>query len=353
MKTLIVYRLSAMGDVAMLLPILRGVLNSNPDLQIVVVTRPFFANFFADIPQLSVECVDLDKEHKGFSGLVKLARQLKKKYKPVAFFDLHSVLRSQVVSRAINLMGVPVYRIHKDREAKKKAIASKDFSTPFKTTFERYAIPFRQYGIDFEPAEAPLFGFLEESDHLFMFFDVKKDWDKTIKIGIAPFAMHKQKIWPAAYVNQLMDHLQARYNCSIFLYGGGDEELAAFQQWIDGKRNRYMAAKVSNIKEEINLMAQMDVMLAMDSGNMHFAALANTPVFSIWGGTSPKLGFSPYKVDPNFIIEPQEDFPCRPCSVFGGKPCIYADKVRCMHAIKPEQVFKRMSAFLDKSKLAQ
>lgn len=37
-----------------------------------------------------------------------------------------------------------------------------------------------------------------------------------------------------------------------------------------------------NMRTELNLMSHLDVMLSMDSANMHLASLVNIPVVSIW-----------------------------------------------------------------------
>ena len=47
--TLVVIRLSAMGDVTLTLPALRAVLERYPDLHIRLVTRPAFLPLFAGI----------------------------------------------------------------------------------------------------------------------------------------------------------------------------------------------------------------------------------------------------------------------------------------------------------------
>ena len=45
------------------------------------------------------------------------------------------------------------------------------------------------------------------------------------------------------------------------------------------------------LDEELALMSRLDLMIAMDSSNMHMAALSGTKVISIWGGTDPLTGF--------------------------------------------------------------
>ena len=68
-KHIVVIRLSAMGDVAMTVPVLRAFSVHNPDVIITVVSRPFFKPFFDTIPNVSFFGVDLKKRHKGFFGI--------------------------------------------------------------------------------------------------------------------------------------------------------------------------------------------------------------------------------------------------------------------------------------------
>ena len=70
-------------------------------------------------------------------------------------------------------------------------------------------------------------------------------------------------------------------------------------------------------------MSHLDVMLSMDSANMHLASLTGIPVVSVWGATHPMAGFLGYNQDPENVI--QIDLECRPCSIYGNKPCQRGD----------------------------
>jgi ADP-heptose:LPS heptosyltransferase len=97
-----------------------------------------------------------------------------------------------------------------------------------------------------------------------------------------------------------------------------------------------VSGALGGLKNEMLLMSQLDVMLSMDSANMHIASILGTPVISIWGATHPKAGFSGYGQDSR--NEQQLSLPCRPCSIYGKKPCQFGD-LRCMN-IAPETIVK-------------
>jgi len=87
-------------------------------------------------------------------------------------------------------------------------------------------------------------------------------------------------------------------------------------------------------------MSYLDVMLSMDSANMHLASLVNTEVISIWGQTHPYAGFLGWKQLPVNTIQ-CEDLACRPCSVYGNKEC-YRKDFACMNNILPETIINKI-----------
>jgi ADP-heptose:LPS heptosyltransferase len=141
-----VFRLSALGDVAMLVPVLRALLNQFPDLRITVVSRPFFKPLFDGISQVTFYPIDLTNRHKGLLGLFRLAMDLHQ-LKIDAFADIHQVLRSLVVGVFLRLFGIKTVVLDKGRLEKKRLTrCKKKIFKPLKTTHERYADVFRKLG---------------------------------------------------------------------------------------------------------------------------------------------------------------------------------------------------------------
>ena len=111
-------RLSAMGDVAMTVPVLRAFVKQYPNVKITVISRPFFKPFFENIPNVAFFAFDEKERHKGFPGLIRLFADLKP-LKIDAFADLHNVLRSKVVRTLFALSGKKVAAVDKGRAEKK------------------------------------------------------------------------------------------------------------------------------------------------------------------------------------------------------------------------------------------
>ena len=141
-----VMRLSAMGDVAMTVPVLRAFVNQYPEVKITVVSRPFFKPFFDGIPNLSFFAFDEKEKHKGFLGLLRLFKDLKC-LNIDAFADLHNVLRSKIIRNLFALSGKKTASLDKGRDGKKALTRPENkIFKPLTTMFERHTKVFEQLG---------------------------------------------------------------------------------------------------------------------------------------------------------------------------------------------------------------
>ncbi|MBO9593723.1 MAG: glycosyltransferase family 9 protein [Niabella sp.] len=347
-KHILVFRFSALGDAAMTVPVLRLLLAQHPGLQVTMVSVPFHAPLFENIDRLHFYGADIRKQYKGLRGLVTLARRLKTAVPFDAVADLHDVLRTKIIRR---LLGpVPIAVIDKGRGEKKELTRPHNKKLrPLKTTFQRYADVFAKLGVPVVINDQ-MSGIRHEtldisrqrSAILSAKFQIP---DAKSRIGIAPFAKHAAKMYPLEKMEQVVRLLQQDAGSMIFLFGS-KAEAPLLEQWAAGHPNIRVAAGQYAFAEELQLIAQMDVMLTMDSANMHLASLYGVPVVSIWGGTHPWLGFYGWGQDPENAV--QTDLACRPSSVFGNKPCPVHGEAGCMQEITPEQVYQKLSKFLHK-----
>lgn len=152
-------------------------------------------------------------------------------------------------------------------------------------------------------------------------------------------AAHVGKIYPLSKQEQVISLLSERKNTKILLFGGGAKEIEVLAKWERQYPNVISTAGKLTLNSELALMSHLDVMLSMDSANMHLASLVNIPVVSIWGATHPYAGFMGWKQLPDNAV--QVDLPCRPCSIFGNKPCWRKDYA-CLQGITPEMVVHRI-----------
>jgi len=322
MTTTLVIRLSSLGDVAIAIPVLYSVAKKYPDDHFLLLTKSAGESLFVNKPSnLTVFPIDTKGKHKGIKGLLRLLRELsphiRKKELKVA--DLHGVIRSFLLDYYFRFRGYPVAIIDKGRKEKRRLVRRKNkILQPLKTSIDRYREVFEKLGYDSSLCFTGLFSERPAKEHS--------------RIGIAPFAKHKGKMYPLKLMEKVVSLLSEIPGLQITLWGSKDEQKF-LKTWTDRYPNTTLVAGQMSLQEELFLMNQLDLMVSMDSANMHFASLVNTPVVSIWGATHPYAGFYGFNQDPSNAV--QIDLPCRPCSIFGNKSCFRGDYA-CLTQIAPE-----------------
>lgn len=341
-KHILVIRLSAMGDVAMTVPVLRALVLQHKEVKITVVSRPFFKPFFDGISNVDFVSVDLNKRHKGFLGLLKLYSDLKK-LEIDAVADLHNVLRSKVVRTLFALSGNKVAFTDKGR-AEKKALTSltnKVFK-PVKPMVERHVETFKKLGfsIDLKHPNFPPKAVLSD-EMLKITGNKNQNW-----LGIAPFAQYQSKVYPLDLMQQVIDGLAENKNQKIFLFGGGDKEIQLLNQLQNQHENAIVLAGKLKFKQELEVISNLDIMLSMDSGNAHIAAMLGVKVITLWGATHPFAGFSPFNQPlENCLVSDREKYPFLPTSIYGNKKVDGYEDV--MRSISVESIVKKINLILN------
>ncbi|MDR1762857.1 MAG: glycosyltransferase family 9 protein [Dysgonamonadaceae bacterium] len=334
MNLTIVIRLSALGDTAILLPALYSAARRYPGEQFVLVTKTQFAPIFINRPpNLQIEGIDVRGGHAGFRGLMRFIARLKKiakGYEKIRIADMHGLPRSRAISLAFWLKGAKTAAIDKGRIDKWRLTRRRNkILKPLKTSLQRYCEVFAKIGL---PTEITF-------DRLFP----EKPKTDEIRIGIAPFARHPGKTWKPDKMEKLLQMLTKSGDKRIFLFGSGAEapQLAAWSLKYAGVES--LAGAGLSFPEELEIINSLSLLVGMDSGNMHLASLCGVPVVSIWGATHPFAGFYGFRQAKSNAV--QTDLPCRPCSVFGNKPCFRGDYA-CLNTISPEKVLEKINEIL-------
>lgn len=340
-----------MGDVVLLVPAIRALVSTYSDVEVTVVTRPKFASFFTDIERVVPFPADVDYTYTGILGMRDLFGKLMRKAHYDVVIDMHDHMRTIMLRSLFKLFGVPVVVFDKGRPAKKQFTRKEDKHTqPLPHTVERYRQAFVKAGFDQIAGDTPG-PFLESKPATKEQVDTWLAEQSLTKseawIGLAPFAAHVSKIWPEGnyftVIEQLLQTTQARF----FLFGGGERDTRFFSSLQAKFRdNVVVVAGQLKVKQEIALMQRLDLMVCVDSSNMHLAVLAGTKILSIWGGTHPDVGFGPYQVGEDSIVQiDREVLPCRPCSVYGTERCLRGD-FACMTFIKPDEIVRRIRSVI-------
>lgn len=334
-KRLLVIRFSAMGDVAMTAPVISLLAKQHPHLRITVLTRKRFVPMFEWTPaNVEVKGIDLES-YSGVGGLTKLFYELQKRdFDAVA--DLHDVLRTKYLRTCFRMAGKKVAVIDKGRKEKKQLVKNTSDGNTLKRTYERYADTFKELGL---ALELQPFAFDLSKENLMPLqtkFGRKQEGERWI--GIAPFAAHETKVYPLEKMHQVADTL-AELGCKVFLFGAGKKECDVLDDWQnEGIVN--VCGKLNGLHQEMLLISKLDTMVSMDSANMHIAAMLGTRVVSIWGSTHPSAGFNGWGLDDDSIVQ-VDSLQCRPCSIYGNKPCKLGDH-RCMNMITPEDIVNKV-----------
>ncbi len=338
-KHILAVRFSAMGDVAMTVPVIKAVLSQNPELKITYVSRPEFADFFNNIPRLTYFSADLNIYYKGFAGIIKLFKALKKNDHYDAFADLHNNLRTNLLRRLFSLSGLAYACIDKGRNEKKLLTRFPDkVLKQLKPTTERYADVFRKLGFSVTLDNQLIKNRQELTDELLAITGKKSNtW-----IGIAPFAKHRGKIYPLERTEEVIKLLDAK-NVKLFLFGGSLLEEEICQQWQQKYKSVTSLVRRLNMEQELKVISRLDVMMSMDSAGMHLASLQGIPVVSVWGATHHFAGFLGYGQSENNIVA--DNIECRPCSIYGNKPCFRKDYA-CLYNIEPEAIVNSLNKFI-------
>ncbi|MEG0928184.1 glycosyltransferase family 9 protein [Chryseobacterium sp.] len=322
MTRILAYRFSAFGDVAMTVPVFREFLEQNPDVEIIMVSRKNFEALFAGIPNVTFKGINLD-DYKGLFGLRKLSNELLKEFKPDCVANLHDVIRTKILDRIYRRKGLKVFKINKGKEEKEHLTDVWNLDkVQLKKTVERYADVFREMGFKVELSQKlrPLPG-------------------HKSGIGFAPFAQHKGKMLPLEKSFELVRILAQKH--TVYFFGGGKKETETLEEWERQIPNTKSLSGRLSLTEELNKIAELEVMISMDSANMHLASLVGTRCISIWGATHPYAGFLGFGQSEDDVIQ-VKDLSCRPCSVFGDKECYRGDWA-CLEEFNIQKVIQAVN----------
>lgn len=345
MARVLIIRLSSLGDVAMLVPAICSVAAKYPQDRFTVLTRSAYTPLFQNLG-FNINVMPFNpKRHAGLLGFFKvLKRLINKDFSHIA--DVHDVLRSKGLRYALRLGGKKVARIDKGRVEKQHFVDSKIANSPLKTSTQRYMEVFADLGFPAELSYSNFFAFTERNFYLLR--SVVGEEEKTGKwIGIAPFAKHEEKMYPIEKMEKIVAELSAKPDNKVILFGG-KKDAEIINSWCQKYPNTISVVGKFSLATEMLLISYLDVMVSMDSANMHLASLAEIPVVSIWGATHPHMGF--YDLNQDFDNAVYEEIDCRPCSVYGNIPCERDEHMACMNRLSEKKILDKIESVLNENK---
>lgn len=343
--TVALARFSAIGDVAMTVPVVYSLCRTYPDITFLFVTRRTMADIFVNAPSnLKVIGVDLKTDYVGVRGMNRLASELAKEYDIDYFIDLHDVLRTRLLRLFWLLRGIKSSVVNKGK-SRKHALTRRwrKRMLPLISQRARYRAAIFKAGL---PLTDNLFdgifdGRCKADPAIFAAITAPKQPGEHW-VGVAPFAAHKGKIYPLDKMEAALDLIKAAHpEVRFFFFGGGADEQSVLSAWAEKYHGSVsLAGKRYGFATELALINHLDTMLTMDSANMHLASIASVPTVSVWGATHPYCGFKGWRQNDADAV--QLPMSCRPCSVFGNKECHRGD-YQCLAGIKPAAIASKVT----------
>lgn len=332
-QRILIIRLSALGDVAMTIPVIYSLAEQYPQLEISVLTSPFFSRLFINKP-VNIRLIEADfkRRYKGIKGIFRLLRLLRAcQFNDVA--DLHNILRSWIIDAFMCLNGVRVAMVDKKRKQRGYALKHHIRQPNF---INRYAEVFAKLGFPVHIEFNSLFTTQKEILPVEVIHPA---------IGIAPFARYANKTYPIEKMETVVKELTEN-GYYIYLFGSKGEEAGILAQWSQRYKRCIPIAGNYSIEIELAIMSRMNVMLTMDSANQHLAAATGVRVVTLWGSTTPLCGFLGFKQSEKDAL--LLGLPCQPCSIAGGKKCKYGH-FTCMKQLSPQMIVAHLKQIVSKN----
>ncbi|MBT8235742.1 MAG: glycosyltransferase family 9 protein [Bacteroidia bacterium] len=339
-KRLVVLRFSALGDVALTVPVILAFLEAYPAYSLTVVTRPIFSPIFANIERVNVMEAELEGVHKGMPGLFRLFSSIRE-LQAETILDLHNVLRTKVLRFLFGFQSNRFKAVDKGRSEKKALTRSANkVLKPLKHTTQRYKEVFEALGYSFGLGSTQTLPSLKMPQNI---LDTSRLEGKVI--GIAPFAAHEGKVYDLRRLEKVIREINAQIDCTIICFGGGNKEKSAIAHWNSTYPNCINLIGQVAFEEELKVISNLDLMLSMDSGNGHLAAIFGVPTLTLWGITHPFAGFAPYgQPEENSLVADKTKFPLIPTSIYGNTcPPGYEEAI---NTISEEEIVSKILTIL-------
>ena len=343
-RTLIV-RYSQIGDVLIFLPILYSLAKQYPEDEFTVLTNPKFSDLFKRMPSnISLYPMIYRKQNIPLRGLVYIFQRYKllmslflsKKYDQIALLQ-EGTFDSQLGNLS-RMRGSKVAKIDMSVFLSKERLHREDDLSLFKMYLDVMSqLGYNKLKPEFSDTQ---YTNTERQEQVLKSVGLNTN---DILIGIAPFSRLKAKMYPLEKIEKVIAYFQNKSNIRLIILGGGHEEKLKAEEWEKTYTKTSSMVNKLSFEEEITLISACKTIVSMDSANMHLASLVNVPVVSIWGPSSPRLGFYPINQKEENAI--QKELKCRPCSFWGENPCTNTIVYECMD-IDPQTIINKINSII-------
>ncbi|TET19229.1 MAG: lipopolysaccharide heptosyltransferase II [Candidatus Cloacimonadota bacterium] len=306
---ILVVRFSALGDVVLVTPLFQKIKARYPKCHLDFLTDMKFQSLFSNDPHID-SIIPYNIAEETPANLLRLIGKIRgRNYDYI--IDVHLIPRSLLIL----FLGKAIVRrrINKYTRQRRRMVAScKQEKIPH--VVDRYLETINGKNSN---RYRPKIYFEEwEIEEIRKGMNGIKDSRKIV--GFSPGASKKTKIWEIDKLRKLAQSLIFDHELFIIFLGNKNEIplIAEISKALDS-RFLNLAGKTDPRQLALYLHA-CDVLFTTDSGPMHIAVAAGTPVVAVFGPTVEAFGFSPYD-ERSVVISKQ--LPCRPCSLHGRDSC--------------------------------
>jgi ADP-heptose:LPS heptosyltransferase len=150
-------------------------------------------------------------------------------------------------------------------------------------------------------------------------------------IAIAPSGTSPNRVWPSELVAAFVKLAFRELGVPVIYLGSDADRSHALQVGLGPEQGFISLAGQTSVEQLIAVLAEAELVVAMDSGPMHIAAALRRPIVALWGPTP--AAFLPYS-DEATIVRPPEGCPCT------GRTCQFTlGAGRCFRSIAGAVVF--------------
>jgi len=333
---ILVIRMSSLGDLILLVPLLRTIRNSFQEKEITLLTKEKYAGLFSD--QKFLDRLILLKRG-NLRELVRLRSELSHEHFDL-IIDAHHVIRSNILFHTLNAK--KKLQIRKNEAAKTALIKGKvNWYKHIVSQSRRYAEIAKRLEITMNTgsaAELPVpDAAAARAERL---FEGNSLAGRTV-IALAPGARWPTKVWPKEHFTMLIHEVSARGFAPVLI--GGAEEAASNAEIAKQSGSSLLdLTGALSIMESAAVLKRCAALVTNDSAPLHLAEAVGTPVVAFFGPTVREFGYFP-RLERSIALEVK--LPCRPCSRNGARACPYGTK-ECLVAIRPEEALTALLTVL-------
>ena len=333
--TILVQRLSSIGDIVQATSPLSTLRNRFPESRIDFMTLSHFAPLLENHPLIN-RIVKINKTEP-VSTLRSMGNKIDVDYDLVV--DLHNSLRTQIIRRRIVNTATLVYKKPRWKRFKLIQLHINDFEDGFnqRRLYHDCLKPVMNGQIDIPDTTLSI----SENEKNKVVKLLKQNGVDIDYIVVIPGAAWETKVWSADGYKTVFSTLLKETNKSIVIIGSGKDSICDKIE-IDNPRVLNLKGK-TDLRASLGIISNAKAALGSDTGLLHAAEALAIPAVMIMGPTAVETGGGTF-LDRSVTIA-NANLWCRPCSQNGKTPCFRKEQY-CMTSITPEKVINSLENIL-------